>query len=264
MKRIASIHLLVAGGVMIFLNSCYPSSTIPDPYYVSQDRQKENYYYLPPAANAPLLTEKGDVSATFMASSGKTASGAEIQAAGLPSKHIGVLASFSTGTNKSSKEDYTKHHQFELGAGYVTKFAHIWSFETYGGWGSGDVSNRHHTGSSKINANHFFLQPTIAVANKNRTVQLGMISKFSGVTSNMKYTFFDKDREQFSAAQIAALEDEPFHLMWEPGIAFRAGWRNVLFNAQYSHSSDLTNENLHREKDNFSLGIILKFNAITD
>ena len=265
MKRIAIPHLLIAMSLIVFIESCYPGNSIPDPYYVSQDRQKENIYYVPSATNAPLLTEKGDMSFDVMRASGSKFTGVEIQGACLPSQHIGVIASYSSGGNNSSEyQDYVTYNRFELGGGYVTKLSKGWHFETYGGWGNGKINNQHYTGYSTIRSNHFFLQPSIAISNTSKTVQFGITSKFSGFKFNVRDTLFDTDREQFSSNQIKSLYQTPFHVMWEPALVFRAGWKYIMFNAQYSYSSDLTNGDLHRDRNNFSIGLLLKYNVIKD
>jgi len=259
-------HFLFLWAYMItitsfFLSSCYPGSAIPDPYYVDEARQKENIYYVPSAPNTPLLTEKGDLSFSAMRASGSKFTGAEIQAASLPWKHIGIIGSYSNGGNNSGEPNYMKYNRFEIGSGYVTKFAQGWHFETYAGLGSGKISNSHYTGFSRINLNHFFLQPAIAISDKKQTVQFAISSRVSGVNFKVRDTLFNTDRESFSHNQIKNLYEEPFHLMWEPALTFRAGWKNFLFNAQYSFSADLTNPDLYREKNNFSIGVSLRYNT---
>jgi hypothetical protein len=153
-----------------------------------------------------------------------------------------------------------KYNRFETGAGYITKLSKGWHFETYAGIGSGKITNLHQTGSSQIKLTHFFLQPGIAISNSKRTLQLGLVSKFSGVHFNMD-TAYETDREPFSTGQAKSLYDQPFHVMWDPGLIFRFGWRHFLFHTSYSFSSDLTNTNLYRAKNNFSLGASLRLNA---
>lgn len=248
----------------LFLASCMPDYYPPDPpVIVDQSRQKENVYYVPAAPNVPMLTEKGDLLVDAMLSTGSNLSGTELQAAFLPTKHLGISLSYSwghrEGTDISHVMDYTR---FELGAGYVMKIDKNFHFETYGGLGAGSIDNFHYTGTSQVKLNHFFLQPTIAVGNEHKTVQLGFSSKFSGVHFNVVDTLFNTYREPFSADQLGKLYAQPFHVMWEPAITFRAGWKKFQFIAQYTHSADLTDPDLQRGKSNFSIGICGKFNAL--
>jgi hypothetical protein len=260
MKKSLLLHILsLVFLATAILSSCFPSSVIPDPYIVDEGRQKENVYYVPPAANTPLLTEKGDLSFNIMRASGSKFTATELQAACLPLKHMGFMGSFSTGGHNESH--YMSYQRFEIGSGYVTKFSKGWHFETYSGLGNEKINNTHHTGNSKLNITNFFLQPAVAISNTNQTVQFAFNSRFSGINFKVQDTLFSSDREPFSGNQIKSLYDQPFHVMWEPALVFRAGWKNILFNAQYSFSSDLTNPDLYREKNNFSIGVILRCNT---
>lgn len=241
----------------LFLVSCYPGPIVTDPYLVDEGRQKENIYYVPSAPNAPLLTEKNDLSFSAMRSSGSNFSGGGIDAAFMPAKHIGITASYSFMKN----DIYMKYNRFEFGSGYVTKLSKGWHFETYAGLGNGKITNTHHTGTSELNLTHYFLQPAIAISNKKKTVQFGFVSRFEGVNFKVIDTLFSTDRESFSASQITNLYNQPFHIMWQPGFVFRFGWKNFLFHTGYSWSTDLTNPAVYGEKGNFSLGMELRFNV---
>ena len=256
-------HYLLLGAYLItitgfFLSAC--SDVFYDPYFVNEGRQKENIYYVPSAPNTPLLTEKNDLNFNVMRASGPKFTGAEIQAAYLPWKHAGISASYSIGSNKG----YMQYDRFEIGSGYVTKFAGGWHFETYAGLGNGKISNSHYTGSSRINFNHFFLQPAMMISNKKKTVQLGLVSRFEGVHFTVIDTSFNKFnnvRQPFSAGQVKSLYDHPFHVMWQPGFVFRFGWEKLLFRTGFSLTSDLTNPQVYGAKNNFSFGLSLRLNA---
>jgi hypothetical protein len=250
--------------ISLVLASCYTGSYIPDPYIVDIERQKQNIYYVPSSPNTPLLTEKNDFSFSVMRASGSKFTGAEIQAACLPWKHAGFIASYSGAGNRNGNPDYMTYHRFEIGAGYVSKFSKEGHFEIYGGLGNGKMMNSHYSGSSRINLNHFFLQPAIAISDKHQIIQFAVSSKFAGVNFKVRDTLFTTAREPFSSSQINSLYEQPFHVMWEPALSFRVGWKNFLFNAQYTLSSDLTNPDLHRSKNNFSIGVTLRCNTKTN
>src|SRR5688572_4149467 len=159
--------------VCLFLTSCYPSGQSLDPYIVDQNRQEENMYYVPSAPNVPLLSEKNDLSFNIDRISGSKFTGYEINAAYLPGKHFGITGSYSNARNKDGNAGYSfsmEYSRFEIGSGYIAQFARGWHFETYAGFGNGKISNFHHTGSSKLNLTHFFLQPAIAISNGKKTV----------------------------------------------------------------------------------------------
>ncbi len=246
------------------LTSCLPGFFAPAPFIVDESRQKENIYYVPAAPNAPLLTEQGDLSVSAMLASGSKFSGIEMQAAYMPWKHVGISGSYSNGSHSGGQPDYMKYQRFEIGSGYVKKFASGWHFETYAGVGNGDISNSHFTGSSKINLNHIFLQPAIAVSDKTQAIHFAFSSRFAGVNFKVRDTFFNTDREPYSHSQIKSLYEQPFHVMWEPALTLRGGWKNFALTAQYSFSSDLTNPDLHRGTNNFSIGITVRGNTKAD
>ena len=245
----------------IFLSSCVPGNIIPDPYIVNEDRQKENFYYTPATPNTPLLSEINDLNFNLMYSSLESeVKGAEIQAAYLPWKHVGISCDFSFFNSKNSGSANSKFNRFELASGYVTKFSRGGLFETYAGLGSGKFTNYHYTGSSRINLTHFFIQPAIGYINDRKTIQVAFSSRMTAVNFSVKDTLFNTEREPFSAAQLNSLYDKPFHLMWEPGLIFRFGWETFMFHTSLTFSSDLTNPDLHRTKTNLALGGYLRFN----
>ncbi|MES1182084.1 MAG: hypothetical protein ABUL44_04745 [Flavobacterium sp.] len=241
----------------ILFTSCYPGTIVNDPYIVDQDRQKENQYYVQAAPNVPLLTKKNDLSITGMSSSGSKSSGGEVQAAYMPAKHVGIIGGYSFAKNSY----YAKYNRFELGSGYVTALSKAWHFETYAGAGSGKISNTHYTGTSVVNLTHFFIQPAIAVSNTKQTVQFAFVSRFEGVNFKVNDASFSADREPYNASAVKSLNDQPFHIMWQPGIMFRFGWQKFLFQTGYSISTDLTNSEVINTKSIFSLGMLFRFNT---
>ena len=259
MKKNSLIKGSIIVACMGFLHSCY-FGPISDPYYVPESRQQENVYYVPSSPNTQLLSEKNDIGFDLVASGGSKFSGVETQASFLPAKHVGLIAGYSSGKNDDGSNTYMKFHKFEGGVGYVTNLSKGWHFETYGGVGTGKIDNFHATGNSKVNLTNFFIQPAFAVSNKRKTVQFGIVSKFSGVNFKVDTTF-DNARELYSTSQVISLHDQPFHIMWEPGLVFQFGWKSFLFHTSYSLSADLTNSQLHRATDNFSIGGALRFNA---
>jgi len=256
-KNLPILSSAILAGITL-LSSCtpYPAAT---PDIVPESRQKENVYYVPSAPNTQLLTEKNDVSLNVLASGSNRFTGFETQASCMPAKHVGLIAGYSSGKNKVA-ETYMKFQKFEAGAGYVTPLSKVLHFETYGGVGAGTIDNMHATGNSEIHLTSFFIQPAVAASNAKKTVQFGIVSKFSGVNFNVD-TAFSNAKEPYCASQLIGLYNQPFHIMWEPGLILRVGWKNFLFHTSYSASADLTNSQLHRATDNFSMGVSVRFNA---
>lgn len=258
MKENLIIYCILMSSTVLLISSCWPGP-VYDPYIVPESRQKENLYYVPTAPNTHLLTEKNDLDFNLVYSAGSKFSGGQFQASYLPGKHVGVIGSYAGGVNDAD-HDYMKYNQFELGAGYVTRFPKLWHFETYAGMGTGKIDNSHATGISTIHLTNYFIQPAIVAENKMQTAQVAFVSKFSGVNFKVD-TAFENDREPFSTNQARALYDKPFHVVWEPALVCRFGWKTFMFHVSYSYSADLTNSNLYRSRSNFSIGGGLHINT---
>lgn len=244
------------------ITSCYPSSIIPDPYVVDQSRQEKNVYYVPSAPNTPLLSNKGDINFNFLRTATSPNNGFEIQAAYLPAKNIGIIGRYSFAKDDGGYHDYVKYKDFEIGAGYVKQFYKDMHFETYAGMGKGKIANTHHTGFSNLNLTHYFIQPTVAVNNERKTLQFAFVSRFAGVNFKVTDNMFNNEREPLNATQFKSLYEKPFHIFWEPGFVLRFGWKEFLFHAGYSFSSDLTNSDLRRSKAVFSFGGSLRLHTM--
>ena len=259
MKQNLLSYLCVIISSAACLSSCvtYP---IDDPYYVDAERQKENVYYIPTTPNTPLLSKSQDLNFTVGRSSNTKFTGVEAHAAFLPTDHLGIIASYSSLNNDYGSGGFMNYNHFEGGAGYVKELSPIYHFEAYAGAGTGKIHNEHYTGSSNIGITNFFVQPTFAFTTKDKNIMLGFTSRIAGVHFNVQDTSFNTDRENFSGSQIGSLYTTPFHVMIEPGITVKAGWKNFMFQSSYFYSADLTNPDLYRVKGNFSIGIALRFN----
>ena len=263
MKKTHSIvqYTYITCGILVTLSSCYYGGAY-DPYIVDFSRQQENYYYAPAAQNLPLPGEKNDLSLALHGSVGDRQMGANMHAAFNPGKHVGLMTSYTSIKNDDALDHgIAKIKSFGLGAGYFKKFADRFHFETYGGVGFSGINNRHYTGGSKITSTNFFLQPAVSISNQAETVQFAFVSKFSLNHFKIKDTSFNNDREPLVTGQMKIINDKPSQVFWEPGFVIRAGWKEIMFQAGYSVSTDLTNKELYRSKNEFSVGMILKINT---
>jgi hypothetical protein len=260
--QISFCLMYVVTGVSLLLTSCYGSYAPADPYIVNESRQKENYYYASSTQNVPLLEQKNDLSLALHGSFGDRQKGVDIHGAFNPAKNIGIMLSYSSIKNDGDVDNDIVHiKHFELGPGYFKKISPFFHFETYGGVGFGTASNRHYTGNSKITSVNFFLQPAISVSNTYQTLQFAVVSKFSLNNFKIADTSFNNDREPFVTSQMKIISDNPSQVFWEPGFVFRAGWKEFVFQATYSISTDITNKELYRSKNSFSLGMMLRINT---
>jgi hypothetical protein len=260
MKKLnfASIILALIFSIPFFY-SCFTGSFTTDPYFVNESRQKENVYHAPAMQNIPLLSDKNDFS--FSGSLGYTSrhSGVDIHTAFVPAKHFGLLAGFRSYSQKEKSED-GKINSYELGAGYIKDNKNL-HFELYGGIGGGSTTNSHFTGTSKLTFTNFFIQPTIAVQNPEKTVQFAFTGKLSHQNFRIADTSFTGEREPFVTNQFRIMAESPNRILWEPGLVLRAGWKNVLFNIGVSTLKDLSELNFAMDRCNYFVGIIFRGNA---
>jgi hypothetical protein len=256
MKKIHPLLFSIASCMMIAsFSACFYGPSNSPTYIVDESRQKESVYYVSSATNTQLLSNKNDFSISAMRSSGSKNLGTEIQASYLPGNHVGIIGSYASGHNLNYM-DYTK---VALGAGYVTNMKNGWHFEAYVGFDIGTILNSHYTGISNIRYSSYFIQPALVASNQKKTVQFGIVSKLSSVNFEANSTFI-KDREPFCAKNINYLLDNPNHIMWEPSLMLRFGWKNFQFNSSYTHATDISKPELYIAPDNFSVGISLRLN----
>src|SRR5829696_6891277 len=241
--------------------SCFPGIYTADPFIVNDSRQKENVYHAPSAHNVPLLSNKNDLSFSANLAYTSKYKGVDIQSAYIPVNHLGLLANLRSYSQKSERHD-GGINSFELGAGYLNDWNWV-HLESYAGIGSGNVKNTHHTGSSSIKFTNYFIQPTIGVQNKQKTVQFAFSSKFNLASFKITDTAYAGEREPFVATQMKQLADYPDHVFWEPGFVFRTGWQNWLIQTAFSFSSDLSGHEFYRDKTNFSIGLVVRINTHT-
>ena len=259
MKKLsAASTMMVVIFAIPFFYSCYgyyPAYS----YIVDESRQKENVYHAPAMQNIPLLSEKNDFS--FSGSLGYTSkhSGIDLHTAFVPAKHFGLLAGYRSYSQKENSENGSIN-SYEIGAGFLKDNKNL-HFEVYGGIGGGGTTNNHFTGTSKLTFTNFFVQPTIAIQNPEKTVQFAFTNKFSHQNFSIADTGFTGEREPFVTNQFKIIAESPNRIFWEPGIVFRAGWKSVLFNIGVSTLKDFGQPNFAMDRCNYFVGIVFRGNA---
>lgn len=249
------LQCLVACTVSISVTSCISWNAATSPF-VPEERQKENKLYHPSALYAPMLNEKHDIDASLLQSFQSGAKAIDLQAAYMPLKHLGTTISYTQSTGGNSNFD-----RVEIGAGYVGKFTKTSGFEIYGGFGIGNIFNEHQTGASYINQSLFYIQPTYSLNTESNNLQIAFVSRFTRVNYDVEVTTFSYNAEPYSRKQIENLQQHPFHVIWEPGVTLRNGWKNFQFKLTYATATDFTNRDLNIVKSNFSIGASVRFNA---
>lgn len=246
-------QLFCLGFVTFLFSSCITMQP-SIPYNIPQSRQEENVFYFAPSQNVPLLTNKNDVSARVKYEGGTNHSAISFQVALMPTKHIGVIASHSSGDDGNYRNN-------EFGAGYVSTLDSSWNFEIYAGFGRGTIENKHATGTSSLRSSYYFLQPTISVLDVSKTLQFAFIPKFVFNRFSVIDTTFKGARETYNLEQLKIMDDKPNQIFFEPGIQLKLGGKNFMMQASYQTSLNMTSQDLNYNKAIFSLGACLRLNA---
>lgn len=218
-----------------------------------------HYYYGPNSSNTPLLSEnEAKINAQIAVSDEFSAF--ELQSAFAVSKHFGGMINFIKGGGDDDNSLYPdgdegKATYIEAGAGYFTAIRNSpFIFETYGGVGTGGISNNFGAqGRANVVFTKFFAQPNLGI--KVKGFEFGLSSRFSYVQHKLKYSTTSNN-------DVNHLEEHPKSFLWEPGIVLRAGGKNFLVQLQYTASTNITNPDLVQEKGIFNFGFCLPIRYI--
>ena len=215
-------------------------------------------YYAPNTANAPLLSEKGEtrINALYSAGGVSEFSGGELQLAHAVTKNFALMVNgmavsrsdeitdwdFNSGTTGSHTE---KGHgsYMEFAGGYFTTFDKSKKFvvETFGGVGIGTAKNDYDFGDhSKVNSTKIFLQPSLGY--KSAHFEMAFVPKLSFVNWTVKESRVSNQTDN-DAQEIAAIENKPRFVAFEPALLLRAGGKNFKAQASLSFSNTQSTTN---------------------
>jgi len=224
-------------------------------------------YYSPNSANVPLFKEKGETRINGYYTLGNNGiddiKGGEIQLAHAVSDKIGIILNTAF-LGASEGSDYQKDEGhgslIEVGAGYFKPVEKNSVFETYGGLGFGSVTNKYSTaGSSKVNFNKFFIQPSFGYSVAH--FDIGLVSKFSFMKMSVSETNFIDENDPYKTFDMADIQANPFSVLWEPSVFLRVGFKTVKAQFQYTPSVNLTNKTLLQNVAVFSTGLSIALKA---
>ncbi|HEX5025614.1 MAG TPA: hypothetical protein VFV68_10090 [Agriterribacter sp.] len=221
-------------------------------------------YYSPNSSNVPLFEKKGEFRLSGNYCVGSTVSdeitGGEIQAAYAAGDHLGIL--LNTAFMGGREEDNTQGHSsgsgsiIEMGAGYFKPLKKSHVFETYAGFGFGNVKNNYLSGgNSRVNFTKFFLQPSIGYSKKY--FHVGIASKLSFVIMKVDLPNGHNLIEPYDMGDIAYITEKPLSVLWEPSFFIRAGVKAVKAQFQFTPSVNLNNKQLAQNGVLLSMGIII-------
>jgi len=122
--------------------------------------------YLPNQVNAPMLTDRNDLSGNISLG----LSNVNLQAAYSPVKNVGLMINYAGGkTSNSDNSSITNSYNFlEFGAGYYKPITKNLLFDIYGGYGLGEAKTFDNVWdeATTINGNYtrLFIQPSITIS----------------------------------------------------------------------------------------------------
>jgi len=188
------------------------------------------YYYVPNIQNVFLFRHKNEYRVMVETAAGDESTCTEVQTAYSVTDKIGVMANVMTakGANSSSNNS-AKGNFLEAAIGYYKPVQKAGVFEVYGGFGGG---NQHHvyadSGTSALSSLKLFLQPSygftfnpVDIAFSTRLSALSFVSTQNHVFGNpVRYEEANNLSHQT-------------HLLLEPALTVRAGWKNVKLQLQF-------------------------------
>jgi len=221
-----------------------------------------HHYYAPNSNNVPLFKEKNEGRIQAQFSGGNDYEGFEFQSAYSVGKHTALQLNFFT-ANGNEEEAFVepssgKGTYIEAAAGYFApSHNNHWVFETYGGVGTGTVTNEYYKSeSSKVGVTKFFLQPSYGFSTKN--FEIAVSSKFSLANFNVKNSTVTMDNNPADFPDIEFLRNNKSFFFWEPGIMLRGGFKQFKILAQFTYSAS-NDSKLNIDNANLSVGIMIPF-----
>lgn len=204
--------------------------------------------YIVNSVNTPLLHNKGEGQASIIIKPTDLYPTIEPQLAYAISDKIGVLYSGShtlIHNDNKDREYYQKYNFAEIGVGYYKKFAPLYQYEVYGGYGVGNIKERYQEGNDSnfiitnfAGYSRYFIQPTIAY-----------LGKSSNIAFTTKINYVDY-------RSISTFSRDSFVV--EPVLSFQFG-RKFLFLTQIGGSFFVNNYNYNYTPFIMSFGIKYRF-----
>jgi hypothetical protein len=213
-------------------------------------------YYSSNAQNVPLLTSKGEGSAS--ASINPDASRADARGALAVGENVGVLANAAVFFPRDDDSgNGGSGGLFELGVGYFKPLQNNLVFETYGLVAYGGLEN-HFEGANpngKLNANLVRVAVQPAFGYKHRNFEAAASSRLA----MLNYFNVDGDLVRGGESEAEYLRDNRMQFLLEPAITLRAGIDLLKAEAQLGWSVNLTDDEFPQDKNWASIGLVYYF-----
>jgi len=206
--------------------------------------------------NVPLFHKKGEVAMSGARGETGHASGFSGNLAVAVSDHAAIISSWHSLHSWGTSGGGT---YFELGAGKYKHYPSTVVTELFGGIGLGSISNSINGESIGVSYIKPFVQPSVGISGK--VCELAFTPRIALVSYTSK-TGYSSD------AAIRTRVDDFYQtkkntVVFEPGITFRIGYKNVKLQLQYNYTTLSYNKDSVDSIDETFTSIGLHFN-ITD
>ena len=215
----------------------------------------------------PLFEKKGEIRLSGNYYVGNTEwdeiTGGEIQAAYAVGDHLGILLNtvFMGVPDGTPQYSSGRGSIIEMGAGHFKPLRKSHVFETYAGFGFGNVKNHYLSGgNSRVNFTKFFLQPSIGYSKKY--FNAGVATKLSLVRMKVNLPKGQNLMEPDEMGEIDYITAKLLSVLWEPSFFIRAGIKAVKAQFQVTPSLNLNNKDLAQNDGLFSMSIFIAIDAV--
>lgn len=225
--------------------------------------------YTPSAQNVPLISSKGESSIT-LTGDGQVEDGAQLDfqvAYGLTDKI--ALASNVTWVNQADRyvsNDVMQGGYFFLGqagAGYFKQIKQHYVFETYGLIGLGEVENRQFQNPDPSDLDATFITSNLIKAGIQPNI--GYKRKYWSIAISsgfyyLRYFNIEGDLILDDTNYNAYLATNSTHLLIEPSLTVKAGFKNIQLQCQSVASINVFTLDFPQRNDLVTFGISWNFN----
>jgi hypothetical protein len=228
-----------------------------------------HYYYVPSVQNVPLFKGEKEYRLSGAISGGEESVCTEVQAAYSVTKNIGIMSDFMSakGGEISDNEDWAKGNYIDGAIGYYKPINKYGVFEIYAGLGESSqhqhymnpfyrngTFSRSFGGTSDLSFTKIFVQPSFGLTCNGFDIALSTrisILSFNGIVNQIS-----GNSDEYNLLNNITNEN---HLLFEPAITIRGGWKYVKLQFQAATASCLFNPDLRFENYHIGIGLYIAF-----
>lgn len=201
-------------------------------------------YYYPKPLQPPLLSAAKQLRVNGISNLNPVNPITGISLAGSPVKHFGLLVGAASASYKETVSSYggaqtvtynERQWNPEIATGYYTLLSQNILVECYGGWGVYNYSNEAHAFVQKIAHHDYFLQPSVALVDRN--VEMAFTVRYDHL--QRRSLLLDTTSGSLSDSAYSFLGYQRYNFI-EPGITVRFGGKFVMAQFQFSQNFALS------------------------